>query len=84
MALVRAALLRAREYMEGRLDPEKLDGEETLMLKTLSELLKGTVPAHIHTSNMPDEIFSVIRIVDEFKIRATMDHGFAQSSSQRG
>lgn len=73
---MRAALLRAREYMEGRLDPEKLDGEETLMLKTLSELLKGTVPAHIHTSNMPDEIFSVIRIVDEFKIRATMDHGF--------
>lgn len=76
VAIVRAALLRAREYMEGRLDPERLDGEETLMLKILSELLKGKVPAHIHTSNMPDEIFSVIRIVDEFKIRATMDHGF--------
>jgi len=34
------------------------------------------VPAHIHTSNMPDELFAVIRIIDEFNIRATMDHGF--------
>jgi len=76
VALVRGALFRARDYMDGRLDPDKLDKEEKMMMDVLSELLRGKVPAHIHTSNMPDEIFAVVRIIEEFRIRATIDHGF--------
>jgi len=45
-------------------------------MEHLSELLKGNVPAHIHTSNMPDEILAAVRLIDEFKITATIDHGF--------
>jgi len=76
VAMIRGALLRARDYVEGKLDPEKLDEEEKMRMETLSELIKRRVPAHIHTSNMPDEIFAVMRIIEEFNIKATIDHGF--------
>jgi imidazolonepropionase-like amidohydrolase len=76
VALARSTLRRARDYVDGRLDPESLDGDEKMVMEHLSELLRGNVPAHIHTSNMPDEILAAVRLIDEFKITATIDHGF--------
>jgi len=76
VALARSTLQRARDYLDGKLDRKTLDSDDTMMMEHLSELLKGNVPAHIHTSNMPDEILAAVRIIDEFKIRATIDHGF--------
>ena len=76
VALARSTLRRARDYVDGRLDPESLDGDEKMVMEHLSELLRGNVPAHIHTSNMPDEILAAVRLIEEFKITATIDHGF--------
>ena len=76
VALARSTLQKARDYLDGKLDRKTLDSEDTMMMEHLSDLLKGNVPAHIHTSNMPDEILAAVRIIDEFKIRATIDHGF--------
>ena len=76
VALARSTLRRARDYVDGKLDPESLDGDEKMVMEHLSELLRGNVPAHIHTSNMPDEILAAVRLIEEFKITATIDHGF--------
>ena len=76
VALARSTLRRARDYVDGRLDPDSLDGDEKMVMEHLSELLRGNVPAHIHTSNMPDEILAAVRLIEEFKITATIDHGF--------
>lgn len=76
VAFLRGILSKSKDYVKGNIDPSKLDREEKMMMDHLAELIKGKVPAHIHTSNMPDEINAAIRIIDEFKFKATIDHGF--------
>ena len=76
VALARSTLQRARDYLDGKLDRETLDSDDAMIMENLSELLNGNVPARIHTSNMPDEILAAVRIIDEFKIRGTIEHGF--------
>jgi imidazolonepropionase-like amidohydrolase len=76
VAFLRSILSKTKEYVDGKIDPSKIDSEEKMMLDHLSKLIKREVPAHIHTSNMPDEINAAIRIIEEFKIKATIDHGF--------
>lgn len=89
VAMVRGMLARAKDYTEGRLDTGKLGKDEEMILDNLSRLLRGEVSAHIHTSNMPDEIYAVMRLLDEFGFKATMDHGFgseliAEELAERG
>jgi imidazolonepropionase-like amidohydrolase len=76
VALVRANLKKAYRYFKGELDPDKLEKEERLMMENLSKLFSEGVPAHIHTSNMPDELYAAINLINEFNLTASIDHGF--------
>jgi len=76
VALLRTWLLKAKRYSEGKIDGEKLDEEERIILQVIAKVLSGKMIAKIHLSTSPDEILSILRIIDEFKFYATIDHVF--------
>jgi len=76
VALLRTWLIKAREFKEGKIKEDKLDEEERQILKTIVNVLDGKMIAKIHLSYSPDEILSILRIIDEFKFYATIDHVF--------
>jgi hypothetical protein len=59
---LRGILSKSKDYVEGKIDSSKLDIEEKMMMNHLAELIKRKVPAHIHTSNMPDEINAALAV----------------------
>ncbi len=76
VALLRQWLLRAREYLNGRTDIDKIDPEDRAILEVLARVLKREMLAKIHLSTSPDEIYAIVRIIKEFNLRATIDHVF--------
>ncbi len=76
VAMLRGWLLRAKQIAEGKLKEDKVDPEELLMLRTLVKVLKGDLLAKIHLSTSPDEIYAVVHIIEEFNLKATIDHVF--------
>ncbi len=69
-ALLRGKLHDAKEKMKSRKDPpEPVSAEEAILRK----LLKGRerLRVHVHKS---DDIASLLRLVDEFKLKVTVEH----------
>lgn len=66
-ALIREELFRARQYFDN--PPEQKD----FRLECYRELFDGKIPlkAHVHRT---DDIFTAIRIAEEFGLRLTLDH----------
>ena len=66
-ALIREELFRAMQYYENT--PEQKD----FRLECYRELFEGKIPlkAHVHRA---DDIFTAIRIAEEFRLRLTLDH----------
>jgi len=76
VAMLRSWLIRAKELSEGKLKEDKIDPEEKLMLQVISRVLKGELLAKIHLSTSPDEIYAIVNLIEEFGLRATIDHVF--------
>ena len=76
VSMLKSWLIKAKDYIEGRVDRDKIDTEERLMLDILAKVLKGEMPAKIHLSSSPDEIYAIVRVIEEFKLKATIDHVF--------
>ncbi len=76
VALLRQWLLRAKEWMEGRVSEDKVDPEDKAILEVLAKVLRREMLAKIHLSTSPDEIYAIVRIIKEFGLRATIDHVF--------
>ena len=78
VALVREALMQARDYREKRRTAD--DGEapaRNLRMETLSKVLDGEVPALV-TAHRATEIQSALRLAEEFGFRLVLD-GAAES-----
>lgn len=71
-ALIREALRKAREYQEQRDDPES-DCDFDMKYEALLPLLSGEIGAQIHC-HRADDIFTALRIVREFGLRAALVH----------
>lgn len=78
MALLRAELLRAQDYLKKRegTDEEKRPARD-LRLETLGRALAGELPLMI-TAHRAQDIDSVLRLAAEFKLRVWLD-GAAES-----
>ncbi len=76
VAMLRQWLMRAREYMEGKIKDDKLDQDDKAILEVLSRVLRHEMLAKIHLSTSPDEIYAIVRIIKEFDLKATIDHVF--------
>ncbi|HDJ83889.1 MAG TPA: amidohydrolase [Desulfurococcaceae archaeon] len=76
VSILRTWFMKALDAINGRIDLEKIDTEERLMIETLIKVVKGEMIAKIHLSTSPDEIYAAIRIVKEFNIKASIDHAF--------
>lgn len=76
-ALIREALLQAREYLE---DIEKFESggdvdkpEFNFKLSSLLPVIKGDMPVKAH-AHRADDIFTAIRIAKEFSLKMTIEH----------
>ncbi len=76
VALLRDKLSKAKALNEGKLDTGKLEFEEKETLKLLAKALRQEISVKIHLSTSPDEICAALRIIDEFSLKATIDHVF--------
>ncbi len=76
VAILRQWLLKAKEYSEGKYKEEKLDYEEKEILRVLVRVLRRELIAKIHLSTSPDEIYAAVKIIKEFRLKATIDHVF--------
>lgn len=77
-AIIREGLFKARKYLEDILnyesDRENNDCPEFDMKNhALIPLLKGEISAHFHC-HRADDIFTAVRIADEFKLKLTLIH----------
>ena len=68
-ALIREELFRARQYFA----EEKPDSQKDFALECYRDLFEGKIPlkAHVHRA---DDIFTAIRIAEEFGLGLTLDH----------
>jgi len=80
-ALIRTNLTKARSYMEkaekAKDDPSKKPDRD-LGMEALSALLKGEVPARMHAYRA-DDIYTAIRLMEEFGFDLIIDHGIEAS-----
>lgn len=67
-ALIREELTRAKQYFNNSNESQK-----TFSIESYRELFEGKIPmkAHVHRA---DDIFTAIRIADEFGLGLTLDH----------
>ncbi len=67
-SLIREELTRARQYFENGNDSQK-----SFTMECYRDLFEGRIPmkAHVHRA---DDIFTAIRIADEFGLSLTLDH----------
>ena len=77
-AIIRESLFKARKYMEKQLeaasDPEEDEPDFDMKCEALIPLLKGEIAAHFH-AHRADDIFTAIRIADEFGLDLKIVHG---------
>ncbi|NLP47605.1 MAG: amidohydrolase [Clostridiales bacterium] len=71
-ALIREQLYKAKDYYEKQMQGEKI--EKDLNLEALSLLFKEDLPAHFHAHRV-DDIFTAIRIAEEFNLNFAIIHG---------
>lgn len=71
-AILRETLLKTREYMEKREDPEE-DMEFDFKYESLIPVIKGELPVQIHC-HRADDIFTAIRISEEFSLKYILVH----------
>lgn len=66
-SLIREELTTARQYFDGN------SGSGTYTMECYRELFEGKIPlkAHVHRA---DDIFTAVRIADEFGLKLTLDH----------
>ncbi len=69
--LLRETLIRGQNYMEKRKREEA--GEEDLKMEVVARALFGAIPVRIHV-HRADDILTALRIAEEFKLRAVLDH----------
>ncbi len=67
-ALIREELTRAKQYFNNSNESQK-----TFSIESYRELFEGKIPmkAHVHRA---DDVFTAIRIADEFGLGLTLDH----------
>lgn len=70
-AIIRRELHRAKDYMNKKESGKDLDTD--LAMEALIPVLKKEIPAKIHC-HRSDDIFTAIRIANEFNIDITLDH----------
>lgn len=66
-ALIREELFKAKQYFEGKQE------QKDFQLECYRELFEGKIPlkSHVHRA---DDIFTAIRIAEEFGLKLTLDH----------
>ena len=73
IALLRAELIKAREYLGKKENAEKgKEPERSLRLEALGQVLRGEVPLLV-TVNRASDIVTTLRVAEEFKIRVVLD-----------
>ena len=78
-ALIRETLAKARRYAKDKQDALKNPDEHTLpdydsKLEALVPLIKGEIKPYFH-AHRADDIFTAIRIANEFKLKPVIIHG---------
>ncbi len=73
-AMIRENLLKAREYLQKKQNPDCDDPDFDIKLEALIPVLKRTVQAHFHAHRL-DDIFTAIRIAKEFDLDYVIIHG---------
>lgn len=77
-AIIRETLFKAKKYMEKQRkaaeDPEEDEPDFDMKSEALIPLLKGEIAAHFH-AHRADDIFTAIRIADEFGLDLKIVHG---------
>lgn len=71
-SMLRKELFLARQYLE-RKEKVNSDFEPDFAMECYAPVLKGQIPLKVHAHKV-DDIFSAIRIANEFGIRITLDH----------
>ncbi len=71
-SMLREELFLARQYLE-RKEKVNSDFEPDFAMECYVPVLKGQIPLKVHAHRV-DDIFSAIRIANEFGIRITLDH----------
>jgi imidazolonepropionase-like amidohydrolase len=75
IALLRAELIKAQEYLKKNEAPEKgKEPERSLRLETLGAVLHREVPLLV-TVHRANDIVTALRVAEEFKIRLVLDGG---------
>lgn len=77
VAMLRAELLKAREYQQKQTGPEDKRPSRDLHLEALARVLRGEAPLLI-TAQRAQDILSALRVAREFNIRIVLD-GAAES-----
>ncbi len=73
VALLRAELIKAQEYLRKQEAAEKgKEAERSLRLEALARVLKGEIPLLL-TAQRAQDILSALRVAAEFKIRLVLD-----------
>ncbi len=65
-AMIRAELMRAKDYLAG-------ESTNDFELESYRPLFEGAIPLKAH-AHRTDDIFTAIRIADEFGLKITLDH----------
>ena len=77
-AIIREALFKAKKYMEKQqlaaTDEDEDEPDFDMKCEALIPLLKGEIAAHFH-AHRADDIFTAIRISDEFGLNLKIVHG---------
>ena len=69
--MIREALAKARDYMEGNAGPGR-----NLRLEALQPVLRGEIPLRAH-AHAAEDIMTAIRIAEEFNVGLTLEHATA-------
>lgn len=74
-AMLRRELLEAQEYLRKKeqAERENSDFEKDFTKECWIPVLRGEIPLKAHVHRV-DDIFTAIRIAEEFKLRITLDH----------
>ena len=74
-AMLRRELLEAQEYLRKKeqAEQENSDFEKDFTKECWIPVLRGQIPLKAHVHRV-DDIFTAIRIAEEFKLRITLDH----------
>ncbi|MEG0372000.1 MAG: amidohydrolase, partial [Clostridium sp.] len=73
-AMLREMLIKAKIYLEAKENSKDLRNiEYNIKYESLIPLLKRQIPLKVH-AHRADDIFTAIRIIKEFNLKATLDH----------